>query len=62
MLGNYFQFAAFAMAMAQFAEAQDSVPQDLQAGFESSGKEVQVSYTNNAVSGFSDGTSFEKDG
>jgi hypothetical protein len=47
-----------------FAVAQQSniVPEDLRGGFVSQGTEVQVSYVNEAVNGFSDGTVFEKDG
>lgn len=54
--------AAFAASLMRIATAQESVPQDLKAGFESSGKEVQVSYTNNAAEGFLDGASFSQDG
>lgn len=51
-------------AVFQFAAAQQSeiVPQELQGGFESSGVELQVSYTGDAVNGFLDGASFSKDG
>jgi hypothetical protein len=38
------------------------VPEDLRGGFVSQGTEVQVSYTGEAVNGFKDGTSFNKDG
>ncbi|KAH7361223.1 hypothetical protein BKA66DRAFT_514721 [Pyrenochaeta sp. MPI-SDFR-AT-0127] len=37
------------------------VPEDLRGGFNTKGKEIQVSYVGEAVNGFRDGTSFEKD-
>jgi hypothetical protein len=37
------------------------VPEDIRAGF-SRGEEVQVSYTNDPSNGFTDATSFDKDG
>lgn len=43
------------------AQKQTIIPDDMKAGFRS-GKEVQVSFTNEAVNGFKDGTLFEKDG
>jgi hypothetical protein len=45
------------------ATAQKStIPSDLSTAFSSSGTELQVSYTNQAVNGFQDGTTFQKDG
>ncbi|KAF2027533.1 hypothetical protein EK21DRAFT_22689, partial [Setomelanomma holmii] len=50
-------------ALLQLTAAQQStiVPDDLQSGFSDSDVEIQVSYTNQAVDGFKDGTSFTKD-
>ncbi|KAF1851695.1 uncharacterized protein K460DRAFT_270649 [Cucurbitaria berberidis CBS 394.84] len=63
MASRYFRQAAVITALLVVTRAQQSdvVPEDLRAGFKSTGKEVQVSYTNEAVNGFEDGTSFEKD-
>ncbi|KAJ4369193.1 hypothetical protein N0V83_006278 [Neocucurbitaria cava] len=64
MAFKYFRHVAFAAAVLSVTRAQQSstiVPQDLQTGFKSSDKQVQVSYTNDAVEGFVDGTSFDKD-
>jgi hypothetical protein len=44
------------------AQGGSVVPQDLQAGFTAGGDEIQVSFTGEAINGFSDGTVFEKDG
>jgi hypothetical protein len=56
--------AAFVATLLHHTIAQQSktVPQDLQGGFVSQGIEMQVSYTNEAVNGFRDGTSFDKNG
>lgn len=61
MLSKYIRHAVFAAAIVDLAAAQQSkvVPQDLQGGFD---EDVQVAYDNNAVDGFLDGTTFEKDG
>ncbi|KAF2130931.1 hypothetical protein P153DRAFT_269289, partial [Dothidotthia symphoricarpi CBS 119687] len=63
MAFRYLQYAAFIAATASFSRAQKSanVPDDLQTSLEFSDKELQVSYTNEAVNGFADGTTFEKD-
>jgi hypothetical protein len=42
------------------AQTSNIIPADLQTGFNA--KEVQVSFSNTAVDGFKDGTTFEKDG
>jgi hypothetical protein len=56
--------AALIAALLQHTIAQQSniVPEDLRGGFTSKDTEVQVSYTNEAVNGFKDGTLFSKDG
>jgi hypothetical protein len=63
MLSKYLQRAVFAASVIGIATAQksDIVPEELQGAF-TSGEEVQVSYTGDAVNGFADGTTFEKDG
>ncbi|KAF2116558.1 hypothetical protein BDV96DRAFT_490826 [Lophiotrema nucula] len=61
MLARYLQHATTVASFLSAALAQDSVPSDLRAGFASSGIDVQASYTNDAVDGFKDGTTFEKD-
>ncbi|CAO2651286.1 Nn.00g095830.m01.CDS01 [Neocucurbitaria sp. VM-36] len=63
MTFRYFRHVAFFTTILTVTRAQQSniVPEDLQGGFKSAGKEVQVSYTNQAVEGFKDGTTFEKD-
>ncbi|KAF1835741.1 hypothetical protein BDW02DRAFT_476726, partial [Decorospora gaudefroyi] len=48
------------LAIAQTARKSTIIPSDLQEGF-LPGDAVQVSYTNNAVNGFRDGTLFSKD-
>lgn len=60
---NYLRHTAFIAILAQISGAQQSkiIPQDLQRGL-ADGTEVQVSYTNEAINGFQDGTSFSKDG
>ncbi|ORY18852.1 hypothetical protein BCR34DRAFT_472896 [Clohesyomyces aquaticus] len=62
MLHKYLQHAVSAAAVVSLANAKPSkiVPQDLQVGFAESGVDVQVSFTNNAADGFSDGTTFAK--
>ncbi|XP_014551448.1 hypothetical protein COCVIDRAFT_112910 [Bipolaris victoriae FI3] len=56
----YWKVVALVAFVSQTAAQGGSViPQDLQAGFGSD--EVQVSYTNQAINGFKDGTTFEKD-
>lgn len=62
MLSKYLHHAVFAASIIGIATAQGSqiVPQDLQAAFTDS-IEVQVSYTGDAVNGFLDGDTFEKD-
>jgi hypothetical protein len=59
----YIRFTALIAILAQLSTAQKSriIPQDLQGGL-AGGTDVQVSYTNQAVNGFTDGTSFSKDG
>lgn len=61
---RYLRHAAFVATSLRLTLAQQSniVPEDLRSGFQGSGTEVQVSYTNEAVNGFKDGTSFNKDG
>ncbi|KAF2829889.1 hypothetical protein CC86DRAFT_317250, partial [Ophiobolus disseminans] len=63
MAFKFLRHTALIATLLQFTSAQQSkiVPEDLRAGFRSSGTEVQVSYTNEAVNGFKDGTLFEKD-
>lgn len=51
--------AAF-VALARAQKTSDVIPDDLQTGF-TRGTEVQASYTGEAVNGFLDGTSFERD-
>jgi hypothetical protein len=65
MAFKYMQHTALFAGLLQFAAAQQQskiVPQDLQSAFSSSDTALQVSYTNKAVDGFADGTSFSKDG
>jgi hypothetical protein len=64
MVFNHLRHAAIVATLLHHTIAQQSkiVPQDLQGGFVSKGIEMQVSYTNEAVNGFKDGTSFDKDG
>lgn len=64
MASRYFTRSALLAIILSLANAQQSniIPEDLRSGFKSNGKEVQVSYTNEAVNGFRDGTIFEKDG
>lgn len=65
MAFKYLRHTAFVAILLQLTAAQQQskiVPQDLQGGFSSSDTAVQVSYTNQAVDGFADGTSFSKDG
>ncbi|KAF2190470.1 hypothetical protein K469DRAFT_697730 [Zopfia rhizophila CBS 207.26] len=59
MLSKYIYRTALVAIIAKLAGAQDSIPDDLKAGFQSSGIELQVSYTGNAVTGFTDGSDFE---
>lgn len=57
----YWKVVALAAFVSQTAaQGGTIIPQDLRGGFGSD--EVQVSYTNQAVNGFQDGTTFEKDG
>jgi hypothetical protein len=60
---HYLRYTALIALLAQLSAAQQSkiIPQDLQGGL-SGGTQLQVSYTNEAVNGFTDGTSFSKDG
>ncbi|KAF2464904.1 uncharacterized protein BDR25DRAFT_318884 [Lindgomyces ingoldianus] len=60
MLSKYLQHVAYAAALCKLASAKSSkiVPQDLSVGFASSGIDIQVSYTGDAVNGFNDGTTF----
>ncbi|KAF2798532.1 hypothetical protein K505DRAFT_267501 [Melanomma pulvis-pyrius CBS 109.77] len=60
MLFNSLRHAALAATFFGFSAAQDTVPSDLAVAFGPSGTELQVSYTNNAVDGFDDGTTFKK--
>jgi hypothetical protein len=65
MAFKYMQHIAFVAGLLQTAAAQQQskiIPQDLQSAFSSSDTALQVSYTNQAVDGFADGTSFSKDG
>jgi len=64
MAFRYFRQTALIATLLHLTTAQQSniVPEDLRGGFRSSGTEVQVSYTNEAVNGFKDGTLFNKDG
>jgi hypothetical protein len=65
MAFKYMQHTALFAGLLQFAAAQQQskiVPSDLQSAFSSSDTALQVSYTNKAVDGFTDGTSFSKDG
>jgi len=62
MASRYHQKLAFVLALAVCAAGQEAstVPADLQAGFSSD--EVQVSFTDEAINGFKDGTVFTKNG
>jgi hypothetical protein len=51
--------AIAALLSATLAQTTNIIPQDLSAGFNN--EEVQVSFSNNAVTGFASGTTFEKD-
>jgi hypothetical protein len=65
MAFKYIKQTALVAALLHIAAAQQKsniVPEDLKAGFKSSGTEMQASYTNEAVNGFRDGTLFTKDG
>jgi hypothetical protein len=64
MVFNYLRHAALAATLLHQTIAQQSniVPQDLRGGFTSQGIEMQASYTNEAVNGFKDGTTFDKNG
>jgi hypothetical protein len=57
------KYLALLTSLLHLATAQKAsiVPQDLSTDF-SSDTQVQVSYTNEAVNGFADGTTFSKDG
>ncbi|KAH4174636.1 hypothetical protein HBI46_234840 [Parastagonospora nodorum] len=59
---HYLRHAAFITILAQLSAAQrpSIIPEDLAGGL-SGGTDVQVSYTGEAVNGFSDGTSFSKE-
>jgi hypothetical protein len=58
------KYLALLTSLLHLATAQKAsiVPQDLSTDFSSSDTQVQVSYTNEAVNGFADGTTFSKDG
>jgi len=62
MASRYHQKVTFVLALAAYVAGQKTttVPADLQAGFSSD--EVQVSFTNEAINGFKDGTIFTKNG
>ena len=62
MFAKYLHQAAFVAFFSSTVLGQDSVPSDLSAGFATSGVELQASFTNDAVDGIKDGTTFEKDG
>jgi hypothetical protein len=65
MAFRYLRHTALIAILLQCTAAQQKskvIPQDLQVGFSSSDTALQVTYTNKAVDGFSDGTSFGKDG
>jgi hypothetical protein len=65
MVSKYLRYTALIAVLLHLTTAQQQskvIPQDLQGGFSSSDTALQVSYTNKAVDGFSDGTSFSKDG
>ena len=61
---KYFRHTALVATLLRLTAAQQSnmIPEDLRSGFRSTGKEVQVSYTDEAVNGLKDGTLFDKDG
>ncbi|KAF2636451.1 hypothetical protein P280DRAFT_510413 [Massarina eburnea CBS 473.64] len=61
MLSTYLRYGAVAASILGFAAGQTSIPKDLSSAFKESGVELQVSFTDNAVEGFKDGTSFSKD-
>jgi hypothetical protein len=64
MVFHYLRHAALAATLLHQTIAQQSniVPEDLRGGFTSQGIEMQASYTGEAVNGFRDGTSFDKNG
>ena len=65
MLAHCIQYASLAATfvdIALAAKASKIVPQSLQSAFADSDVDIQVSYTNDAVDGFIDGTKFSKDG
>jgi hypothetical protein len=62
MLHKYIHTAILATSWTHLALAKSSeiVPQDLQTAFESSDVEIQAAFGGDAVDGFDDGTTFEK--
>jgi len=65
MAFKYLKHTALLATLLHLTAAQQKsniIPDDLKAGFASSGTEMQVSFTNEAVNGFRDGTLFDKDG
>jgi hypothetical protein len=61
---HYLRHAVFILAFTTFATAQTPqsiIPSDLEAGFQPNGDTLQVSFTNEAINGFQDGTIFPKD-
>lgn len=61
MLSKYILLLATALEYAT-AQSSDIVPQELQSAFADSSVELQVSFTGDASTGFSDGSTFSKDG
>ena len=55
-------YAAALLSVANAQKTSKIVPSDLSADFSASDTELQVSYTNDAVNGFTDGTTFDKNG